>query len=115
MRKPFVRRLPKILVIVAIVATVVTFVAMTLWNWLIPPLFHGPVLTFWQTLGLLVLSKLFLGGFRGRPGPPPWHWRRRIMERWEQMTPDEREKFRQGLQKGWNPFGPFGPPDEPKQ
>jgi hypothetical protein len=25
------------------------------------------------------------------------HWRRRMMERWEQMTPEEREKFRQGV------------------
>ena len=114
MRRLFVRRIPKILVIVAVAATVLTFIAMTLWNWLIPLLFHGPVLTFWQTLGLLVLSKLFFSGFRGRPAPPPWHWRRRMMERWEQMTPEEREKFRQGLQKGWNPFGPFGPPNEPK-
>jgi hypothetical protein len=102
MRQHFLRRLPKILVIVAIAATVFTFVAMTLWNWLIPPLFHGPVLTFWQTLGLLVLSKLFFSGFRGRPGPGPWQWRHRIRERWDQMTPEEREKFRQGLQKGSN-------------
>jgi hypothetical protein len=115
MRQHFVRRLPKILVIVAIAATVVTFVAMTLWNWLIPPLFHGPVLTFWQTLGLLVLSRLFFGAVRGRRGPPPWHWRRRMMQRWEHMTPEEREKFRQGLQKGWNSFGPSGPPDAPTQ
>ena len=28
------------------------FITMSLWNWLIPLLFHGPVLTFWQTAGL---------------------------------------------------------------
>ena len=29
--------------------------------------------------------------------------------RWEQMTPEEREKFRQGLQSRWGPIGPTEP------
>jgi len=33
-----------------------------LWNWLIPELFHGPVLTFWQTVGLFILAKILLTG-----------------------------------------------------
>ena len=33
-----------------------------LWNWLIPELFNGPVLTFWQTAGLFLLSKTLLTG-----------------------------------------------------
>src|ERR1035437_1225915 len=35
---------------------------MALWNWLIPALFHGPVLTYWQTAGLFLLSKILLTG-----------------------------------------------------
>jgi len=35
--------------------TLVIFTTMSLWNWLIPLLFHGPVITFWQTVGLIVL------------------------------------------------------------
>jgi hypothetical protein len=68
-----------------------------LWNWLMPALFHLPMITFWQGLGLLVLSWLFFGGLRGS-GPRSGyrhHWRRRMHERWEQMSPEEREKFRQ--------------------
>jgi hypothetical protein len=38
------------------------FVTMSLWNWLIPALFHGPVITFWQTAGLFLLSKILLTG-----------------------------------------------------
>jgi sterol desaturase/sphingolipid hydroxylase (fatty acid hydroxylase superfamily) len=38
------------------------FVTMSLWNWLIPLLFHGPVITFWQTAGLFLLSKILLTG-----------------------------------------------------
>jgi len=108
MKRQWLRKGLKILVIATVAVTVLTFVVMTLWNALIPPLFQGPVLTFWQTLGLLVLGKI-LGKvllFRGRPGPPPWAWRRRMMERWDQMTPGEREQFRKGLKSRWGPFGP---------
>jgi hypothetical protein len=43
------------------------FITMSLWNWLIPTLFHGPVLTFWQTAGVFLLSKILLTGVA--PGP----------------------------------------------
>jgi hypothetical protein len=32
-------------------------------------------------------------------------WRRRMIERWEKMTPEEREKFRQGMQSRCGSFG----------
>jgi len=105
------RKALKILVIVTVAIGVFGLVVMNLWNWLMPPLFAMPVITFWQAVGLLVLSKILFGGFGGRHGPPQWLWRRRMMERWEQMTPEERERFRQGLKSG----GPFGAPPEPKQ
>ena len=38
------------------------FIVMSLWNWLIPLLFHGPVLNYWQTAGLFLLSKILLTG-----------------------------------------------------
>lgn len=46
----------------------VLFITMNLWNWLVPALFHGPIITFWQTAGLIVLSKIFLSGFSGGGG-----------------------------------------------
>ena len=39
-----------------------TFLVMWLWNWLVPELFNGPVLTYWHTLGLLLLSKILFSG-----------------------------------------------------
>ena len=42
--------------------TLTIFIIMSLWNSLIPVLFHGPVLTFWQTAGLFLLSKILLTG-----------------------------------------------------
>jgi hypothetical protein len=81
----------------AIVAVgVVSFVVMSLWNILVPSIFALKPITFWQALGLLVLSKLLFGGFRPYGGGGR-HWRRRMAERWEQMTPEEREKFKHGM------------------
>lgn len=34
---------------------------MQLWNSLVPQLFHLSAITFWQDVGLLVLSKLLFG------------------------------------------------------
>lgn len=71
-----------------------------LWNWLMPTLFHLPVISFWQALGILVLSWLLFGGLRGRGhrGGFRRNWRRRMEEHWENMSPDEREKFRAWVQ-----------------
>lgn len=40
---------------------VFTLVVMLLWNWLMPLLFGLTLITFWQALGLLVLSKVLFG------------------------------------------------------
>ena len=40
---------------------------MVLWNWLMPALFDLPVVSYWQALGLLILSRVFFGRFRGGP------------------------------------------------
>lgn len=77
---------------------VFTFVVQALWNWLMPALFGWHMITYWQALGVLVLSKILFGGFKGGHGPrSDWRWRKRMMERWDEMTPEEREKFRQSV------------------
>jgi hypothetical protein len=75
-----------------------------LWNWLLPPLFGWPQITFWQALGMLALCRILFGGVgfhgSGRSGV-----RRRMADRWEHMTPEERERFRQGMRARFG-FGP---------
>jgi Ca2+/H+ antiporter, TMEM165/GDT1 family len=88
----------------ALFVTVFGFAVMSLWNWLMPALFGWHLIKFWQAVGILVLSKILFGGFRGHPGRH-LYWRRRMMERWEQMTPEEREKFRQGMRGRCGSFG----------
>lgn len=94
------------------------FVVMRLWNWVVPPVFGLHTLGYAQALGLLVLTRILFGGFRRGVGGcgPGMHWRRRMMERWEQMTPEEREKFRAGMGAAFGKrCGPFGAPAaEPK-
>lgn len=41
--------------------TAFTFALMLLWNWLMPAIFGLTVITFWQALGLLALSKILFG------------------------------------------------------
>ena len=61
--KPFYYGKFVVLGIAAMIAF--TFVVMWLWNWLVPEVFNGPDLTYWQTLGLLVLSKILFSGIGG--------------------------------------------------
>lgn len=96
MNKSRVARGVKIALIGILAVAVFGFVVMSLWNWLMPALFGLRLITFWQALGLLILSKILFGGFH-RGGGRDRRWRRRMRERWEQMTPEEREKFREGL------------------
>jgi len=101
-KKRFIRAL-KFLPIAVLFIALFGLIVMSLWNWLMPALFGWKVVTFWQAIGLVILSKILFGGFRG--GPTGMHWRHRMMERWDKMTPEERERFREGIR---NTFGGVG-------
>ena len=79
-------------------------IVLHLWNWLLPPLFGWRLITFWQALGILLLCRILFGGL-GRHGFHRSNFRRRMAERWQHMTPEERERFRQGI-RGRCGFGP---------
>ena len=79
-------------------------VVLQLWNWLLPPLFGWRQITFWQAVGILALCRILFGGL-GRHGFHRSNFRRRMAERWEAMTPEERERFRHGI-RGRCGFGP---------
>jgi hypothetical protein len=95
MRGRKIFRILRVLAIVIVAVAVFGFVVSHLWNGLMPSLFGVHTITFWQAVGLIVLARLLFGGFRPGFGGPPW--RRHMMARWEQMTPEEREKFRAGM------------------
>jgi hypothetical protein len=95
MRRKWFYKIPGIILIVIAAITLFGFIVQHLWNWLIPAIVGWHAITFWQAVGLLLLSKiLFGGGFRGRGN---MRWRGRMGERWEKMSPEEREKFSRGM------------------
>jgi hypothetical protein len=77
------------------------FVVMLLWNWLVPTIFGWQEIQFVQALGLMLLARLIFGGFRhGRDGFHA-HWQSHMDDRWNKMTPEEREKFQSGMHRCW--------------
>lgn len=90
--------IPIMIIAVPLLIAALIFATMGLWNWLVPVLFAGPVITFWQTAGLLLLSKILFGGFHGKRCGPGNHMRDRWRNRWEEkmkhMSPEQREELR---------------------
>ena len=111
MKRHWTLRVTKFVLFAVLFVAVFSFVVMSLWNWLMPALFGSRLISYWQAMGILILSKILFGGFRGRPGRH-WYWRRRMLERWERMTPEEREKFREGIRERCGAFR--SPQPQPK-
>ena len=101
----------KIVCLVALAITVFGLVTQHLWNWLMPEIFGLTPLTFTQSIGLVVLSKILFGGFHRHSAGRGRGWRRHMEDRFAKMTPEERERFRSGMRnrRGWcrpNPSEP---------
>jgi hypothetical protein len=100
MRERWTKRLVKIAMIAPVAFVAVGFLIMLLWNWLVPPILGGRAIDFWQAWGIFLLSKLLFGGFHGGPGR---RHTRSLRERWERMTPEERDRFRRHMGPGPEP------------
>jgi hypothetical protein len=86
-----------------------SYVVMRLWNWLTPALFGWHTVTFWQALGLIALVRILFGGL-GLPGRAGSRMRDRMRDRWGNMGPEERERFRRVM---FERFGGGPAPGEP--
>ncbi len=69
-------------------------VVMGLWNAILPAVLGVKSISFLQALGILALSKILFGGFGGRGWRGSHSWKQKMKQRWDTMTPDEREKFK---------------------
>jgi len=100
-RWPF--RIGKFFLMIIAGSIVLGFVVMLLWNALVPDIFKGPVITFWQAVGLLMLSHILLRGWGRWRYANGWRhdrWKHRLEEKLSSMAPEEREKFRQEWRRG---------------
>ena len=86
------------------------FIVMSLWNCILPELFAVSEITFPQALGILVLSKILFGNFKGwkggcchggQCGTGSWkgHWKKRWEDKLANMSPEEREKVKESYKK----------------
>ncbi len=103
----------KMALFAALFIVVAGYVTMALWNHLIPDIFHGPVISFGQAIGLLVLSRLLTGfrpgGGRHNHEGGPWAagrdmWRAKMDRRLTNMTEEQRAQFRERMAKCGGPW-----------
>jgi hypothetical protein len=104
MRKKWIFIAPLAILAIPVFIAIGGEIVLHLWNWLLPPLFGWRQITFWQALGLLVLCRILFGGFASHGSGRP-SFRRRMDDRCGQMTPEERERFRQRMRERFG-FGP---------
>jgi Ca2+/H+ antiporter, TMEM165/GDT1 family len=112
MRKEFiVKKIIGIIIFVFAFIVGLSFAVMALWNNILVSVLHVGAITFWQALGIFGLAKILFGGFpggRGRFGGGH-RWKQMgegMKEKWMNMSPEEREKFKQDFRNrcgggGW--------------
>lgn len=88
----------------------VTAIVMWLWNLLLPEITGVKAVTFWQAMGILVLSKILFGGFGGKHGKG---WRakekfRRMKEEHCGMSEQEKQRLKELWKKRCETTGFFG-------
>lgn len=92
---------------IAALLGIISYVVMLLWNNLLPEILHVNPITFWQAMGIFILCKILFGFGKGHGGGP-WG-RRKMVERFKNMTPEERREFKEEMKEkmcGWNKSHP---------
>jgi len=83
-----------------LVLTIVSFVVMLLWNNIVVTLFGLKMISYLQSLGLLVLVRILSGNFgpRGFGGPGSMMHKKGFMQdRWKNMTDEEKNQWKERM------------------
>jgi hypothetical protein len=86
---------PLFLIAFAAFLFLIGWVVMLLWNAVLVPAVGAGVITFWQGLGLLALSRLLVGGFSGRRNRRGNYWK----DKWENMSDEKKEAIKEKLKQ----------------
>jgi hypothetical protein len=96
-----------------------SFIVMSLWNGILIDVLGVKQITFWQALGILVLSKILFSGFGGFHHKKEQfrnRFRQKMLDKFEKMTPEEKQRFKDEWKTrckgGWR-GGPFNDRDFP--
>lgn len=96
MKKFWMKKIIGFIICAILIAALLSFVVMGLWNNVLAVVLNVSLISFWQAAGLLVLSKILFGGFKGGwRGGRGDHWRKEMKDKWQHMDPEEREKIKQ--------------------
>ena len=116
MRNWWIFRGIKVLFFLVLGIFIFGIIIMALWNWLIPDIFNGPEITYWQGVGLLLLARILTGGIR--PGIMTRHkhnWRHKMYNKWSNMTDEQRAAYKERMKnfcKGQYDLGSFKQKEE---
>lgn len=97
----FVKKAVAILLFVFAFIVGLSFAVMAIWNNVLVSVLHVSPIGFWQALGIFGLAKILFGGFPGggRFGGGPRRWKQHMnggmREKWMNMSPEERDQFKQ--------------------
>jgi hypothetical protein len=110
MKSTWMLKAAKIIGFLIVGSVALGLVVMLLWNAVVPELFGGPVITFWQSVGLLLLSHILLRSWGPWRYSGKWRhdrWKHHLEEKLAAMTPEERDKFKEEWRRrcGWEPGG----------
>ncbi len=104
--KFWIKKLIGILMIAPIAIAALGFIVMLLWNNVLVAVLGVKMITFWQALGLFLLSKILFGGWKGRGGG--WRnrqWKEEWKAKWQNMTPEEKQKWKENMRNRCNTWG----------
>ena len=94
--------------------SIISFIVMNLWNYLLPGILHVGVITFWQAMGIFILCKILFGFGKGGSRMRNSSWMRgNMQERFKNMTPEDKEKFKEQMKsrmcgnRSWGKHGRY--------
>lgn len=95
-KKFWVKKIIGFIVFAIVLLALLAYVVMLLWNNVVTGIFSVVAISYWQSLGLLVLCKILFGGIKGGWGRHRGaHWKKEMAEKWHNMTPEERDKIKE--------------------
>ena len=78
----------------------VALIVMWLWNCILPEVVGVKSINYWQAMGILVLSKILFGGFRGGARKKWMDCKEEhLNKKTENFSDDEKEQFKQKLKE----------------